>query len=114
MANPGNRGVFPEQRGQEQGRQSTTGNRPEEQASGVMGTIKEKASELASNVGSTAEQAWETTRHAAENVASTVASTAEDAWDSMSSFMRRYPLATFFIGAGVGFLLAELFTSRRS
>jgi ElaB/YqjD/DUF883 family membrane-anchored ribosome-binding protein len=112
MANPGNRGVFSEQqRGHEAGR---GGNRPEEQAAGMMGTVKDKASELASNVASTAEQAWDATRETAQNVASTVASTAEDAWDSMSSFMRRYPIATFCIGAGFGFLLAELLTSRRS
>jgi ElaB/YqjD/DUF883 family membrane-anchored ribosome-binding protein len=119
MANPGNRGVggFTEQqRGQEAGRNpGQAGNRPEEQgAGGVLGTIKDKASELASNVASTAEHAWDTTKHVAQNVGSTVATTAEDAWDSVSGFMRRYPLATFFIGAGVGFLMAELITWRRS
>jgi ElaB/YqjD/DUF883 family membrane-anchored ribosome-binding protein len=116
MANTGNRGGLgftEQQRGHDPNRPgSTTGtgqtSRQEEQ--GVLGTIKDKASELASGVGATAEQAWETTR----NVASNVASTAEDAWDSVSSFMRRYPMATFFIGAGVGFLLAELFTGRSS
>jgi hypothetical protein len=82
----------------------------QEEQSGVLGTIKDKASELASGVATTAEQAWDTTR----NVASSVASTAEEAWDSVSSFMRRYPMATFFIGAGFGFLLAQLFTSRRA
>jgi ElaB/YqjD/DUF883 family membrane-anchored ribosome-binding protein len=108
MANPSNRGVgFPEQ-------QRAPGTRAEEQAAGVLGTMKEKASEVAGAVASTAEQAWDTTRHAAQNVASSVASTAEDAWDSMSHFMRRYPMATLFIGAGFGFLLAELFTRRRS
>jgi ElaB/YqjD/DUF883 family membrane-anchored ribosome-binding protein len=111
MANPGNRGVFSEQqRGLEAGRSPGA----TEQAAGIMGTVKDKASELASNVASTAEQAWDATRQTAQNVASTVASTAEDAWDSMSSFMRRYPIATFCIGAGFGFLLAELFASRRS
>lgn len=116
MANTGNRGMggFTEQqRGQESGRgQTSTGTRHEEQ--GVMGTIKDKASDLASGVASTAEQAWETTRQTAQNVASTVASTAEDAWDSVNGFMRRYPMATFFIGLGFGFLLAEMFTRRRS
>jgi ElaB/YqjD/DUF883 family membrane-anchored ribosome-binding protein len=106
MANPGNRGVnFPEQRGQ--------GSRTEG-AGGVMEGLKEKASDVASGVASTAEQAWDTTRHAVSQAASTVASTAEDAWDSVSSFMRRYPLATFAIGAGFGFLLCGLLAMRRS
>ena len=108
MANPGNRGV-----GSMGGTSHTggQGNRPEEQS--VVGTIKDKASELASNVASSAEQAWDATRQTAQNVGSTVASSNEDAWDSVNSFMRRYPVATFFIGAGFGFLLAELFAPRR-
>jgi hypothetical protein len=112
MANPGNRGVggFGEQHGQDAGRGGTA-TRHEEQ--GVLGTMKEKAGDLASGAATAAEHAWETTRQTAQNVASTVASTAEGAWDSMSGFMRRYPVATFFIGVGCGFLLAEMFTSRR-
>jgi ElaB/YqjD/DUF883 family membrane-anchored ribosome-binding protein len=123
MANPGNRGGFgfaEQQRGHDAGRTSTQmgggqGNMPEEQgATGVLGTIKEKASDLASGVASTAEHAWDATRHAAQNVASTVATGAEEAWDSVTGFMRRYPLATLGIGVGIGFLLAELLMSRRA
>jgi ElaB/YqjD/DUF883 family membrane-anchored ribosome-binding protein len=118
MANPGNRGGLgftEQQRGHEPGRTGGQGNtgqgsKVEEQASGVMGAIKDKASELASGVASTAEQAWDATKNVAQNVAST----AGDAFESVTSFMRRYPIATFCIGAGVGFLLAELLTSRRS
>jgi ElaB/YqjD/DUF883 family membrane-anchored ribosome-binding protein len=106
MANPGNRGVnFPEQ----QGRTGTQGGTRQE-GGGVMESLKEKASDVASTVASTAEGAWDATKHAAQSVAST----AEDAWDSVNSFMRRYPMATFCIGAGFGFLVAQLFTSRRS
>jgi ElaB/YqjD/DUF883 family membrane-anchored ribosome-binding protein len=106
MANPGNRGMnFPEQRGQDAGKSS---------AGGVMESVKEKASDIASGVASTAEQAWDTTRHAVQSAASTVASTAEDAWDSTISFMRRYPLATFGIGVGLGFLLCGFLAMRRS
>jgi hypothetical protein len=118
MANPGNRGMggFGEQqRGHEAGRGTgSTGTATRHEEQGVMGTVKDKASDLASGVASTAEQAWETTRQTAQNVASSVASTAGDAWDNVSSFMRNYPVATFFIGLGCGFLLAEMFTNRRS
>jgi ElaB/YqjD/DUF883 family membrane-anchored ribosome-binding protein len=79
-----------------------------------LGTVKDKASELASGVAHGAEQAWDATRHAAQNVTSAVGSTAGEAWDSVSGFMRRYPLATLGIGIGIGFLLAELLMPRRS
>ncbi len=117
MANPGNRGFefSGQQRGHEAGRGGTTqGGTRQEGSEGIVGTIKDKASELASTVASTAGDAWDSTREMASNVASTVASTAGDAWDSARSFMRNYPVATFCIGLGVGFLLAELFVARRA
>jgi ElaB/YqjD/DUF883 family membrane-anchored ribosome-binding protein len=109
MANPTNRGVnFPEQRGQETGKSSNQG------MGGTVESLKEKASDVASGVASTAEQAWDTTRHAVQSAASTVASATENAWEGAISFMRRYPLATFAMGAGFGFLLCGLWTMRRS
>jgi hypothetical protein len=112
MANQGNRGFgSSEQRGQDAGRTSPSGTNfgslPEEStAGGVVGAIKDKAQELASNVASTAEHAWEGTRQGVQRAASTVADTAENAWESMTTCMRNYPFATFFVGVGLGFLLA--------
>jgi hypothetical protein len=71
-----------------------------------MGTLKEKAQDVASSVSGAAGDAWDSTRHMAENVASSVATGAEEAWDSVVSCMRRYPLASFGAGVGLGFLLA--------
>src|SRR5438132_6640801 len=82
------------------------GSRQQETAGGVLGTVKETAQNLASSAASTAENAWEATREMAGNVGSTVANAAEDAWDSVTSCMRRYPLATFACGVGLGMLLA--------
>ena len=107
MANAGNRGFgFPEQQGGSSRISPTTGTgtRTEESSpGGVVGTLKEKAQDVASTLGSTAESAWEGTQQAA----SAVAGTAEEAWDSVISCMSRYPLATFCTGIGLGFLLAR-------
>jgi ElaB/YqjD/DUF883 family membrane-anchored ribosome-binding protein len=80
------------------------------QTGGTLGTIQEKAGELASSVAEQAQQAWDTTRQAA----SSVAETAGDAWDEVAGFMRRYPLATFLAGAAVGFLLATAWSNMPS
>jgi len=109
MAIPGNRsglGLTEQQRGHGAGQ----GSKAEEHSEGVLSTIKDKASELASGVAGTAEHAWDATK----NVASTVASTAEDAWQGMTNFMRRYPMATFGAGCGLGFLLAMVLLPRRA
>lgn len=111
MAGPVNRGF-----GQETGRPgSSMGGGQTGTAGGMMGTMKDKAQDVASSVMSSAEDAWDSTRHMAENVASSVATTAEDAWDSMISCMRRWPLSTFGAGIALGVLLTlGLQGSRRS
>jgi hypothetical protein len=120
MSSPGNRGFgSPEQQGTQQaGRTGSPGNQGSQGttsgAAGVMGSIRDKASDVASSVASRAEDAWANTRHMAENVASSVADTAEDAWGSMVSCMRRYPLATFGAGIALGCLLTLALTSSRS
>jgi hypothetical protein len=79
-----------------------------------METAKERAQELASNVASQAEEAWDTTKQRAEQFASTVATTAEDAWENVNAFFRRYAFPMFFVGIGLGFLLARAFANMSS
>jgi hypothetical protein len=81
---------------------------------GVLGTVKNKAEELVSNVTETAENAWSSTREEAQAVASQVAGTAEQAWDNLTGFIRRYPVACLCAAVGVGFLLAETMERMRS
>jgi ElaB/YqjD/DUF883 family membrane-anchored ribosome-binding protein len=111
------------------------GNRPDSgrtETSGMMGTVKEKASELASGAANVAGQvkdkakelassaatgvqhAWEATKRGTQQMASNVAETAENAWEGLGDLIRRYPVPSLFISMGVGFLLGSLLTSRRS
>ena len=112
--NQGNRGT-----GTQQGQESRFprtgggggGSRTQEASGGILGTVTEKAQEMASSVGSAVEGAWESTREGVQSAASTVASTAENAWDEVNAFMRRYPMACFGIGFGLGFLVAQCLRS---
>jgi ElaB/YqjD/DUF883 family membrane-anchored ribosome-binding protein len=116
MAGPVNRGfgLSESQRGQETGRpSSSTGGSQTGSAAGMMGTVKDKAQDVASSVMSRGEDAWDSTRQMAENVASEVATRAEDAWDSMISCMRRWPLSTFGAGVALGVLLTLALRSSR-
>ena len=116
MAGPVNRGfgISESQRGQETGRPgSSMGGTQAGSAAGMMGTVRDKAKDVASSVMSNAEEAWDSTREMAENVASSVTTTAEDAWDSMISCMRRWPLSTFGAGIALGVLLTLALQSSR-
>lgn len=115
MAGPVNRGFGPSEslRGQEAGRPGLSTGGQAGSAAGIMGTMKDKAQEFASSVASTAEEAWDSTRHMAEDVASTVATTTEDAWDSMVGCMRRWPLSSFAAGIALGVLLTLAFQGSR-
>lgn len=79
---------------------------------GGMSGLMDKAQELASNLGTKAEDAWDSTRHGVQRAASTVAGTAEDAFASATECMRRYPIATLCAGFGVGFLIGRLVAQR--
>lgn len=85
---------------------TTQGQRSE--SGGVASGLMEKAQDLASNLGTTAEEAWDSAREGIESAASAVADTAGDAFDSVTSFMRRYPFATLGFGFGLGFLCGRL------
>ncbi len=85
---------------------TTQGQRSE--SGGVASGLMDKAQELASNIGTTAEEAWDSTREGVQYAATAVASTAEDALESVTGFMRRYPFATLCFGFGLGFLCGRL------
>ncbi len=95
MPEPSNRGInFPEQ-----SKSSESG--------GTMGTVRDKAQEMASSVASSAQQAWDTTRRQVQDAASNVGETFEDAFGNVNHFVRRYPLACVLGGFFVGFLAAS-------
>ncbi len=89
---------------------TTPGQWPEAAASsgGVASGLMDKAQELASNLGTKAGDAWDSTRQGVRQAASTVADRAEDAFESVTGFMRRYPIATLGVGFGLGFLIGRL------
>ncbi len=88
------------------GQQPHTAN--EGTASGLASAVKNKVEDVGSSVASTAEEAWDSTRHAA----SAVAHTASDAWGEVTGLMRRYPFGTLFVGIGFGLLLSRLLEDR--
>jgi hypothetical protein len=108
MANPSGQGFGA---GGQQGGTARGGSTQQPQqggAGGGVGAVKEKVQDFTSAVASKAEDAWDSTRSAVQSAGSAVARTAEDTWDNLTICMRRYPLATFAAGIGVGLLLATL------
>lgn len=97
MANPINRGVGTT--GQYGSQSSSTG--------GSMESLKEQAKDIASTAANRVGEVWESTKEGAQQVASTVASGAEEAWDTTSEFFRRYSIPLFFLGIGLGYVLAR-------
>jgi hypothetical protein len=75
-----------------------TGQRAAEGATGALESAKE-----------TAQEAWHSAREGAQDIASRVSDTAYDTWDDVSSFMQRYPVATFCAGVAVGLMCAAAF-----
>jgi hypothetical protein len=71
----------------------------------VAGTVKDKAEELVSSLGSRVGDAWDSTKHGAQYAASAVADTAEGAWDEIIGFVSHHPLATVAAGGGLAYLL---------
>jgi ElaB/YqjD/DUF883 family membrane-anchored ribosome-binding protein len=111
MADSGNRGAGTQQGrpggGGQQG-QGKQGQGKEGQGgvAGVLETVRDQAQEVASNVGESAQQAWDSTRQNVQQVAGRVTDTAEDALGHLRTSMGRYPFATFFVGFGLGVLVA--------
>jgi ElaB/YqjD/DUF883 family membrane-anchored ribosome-binding protein len=100
------------QRGSQTSRIAGHATPPAPAQGGLAASAKETAQQFASNVAERAEDAWDTTRQSVQDYASTVASGAENAWDSATTFMRRYPVATFCAGFGLGCLLAMALENR--
>lgn len=121
MSSAGNRGMGASGQPATQRPGGTTGTgtagaaaSPSTSGAGVAGAVKERAQDLASSVARSAEDAWESTTEGVQRAASAVASTTGDAWQSVTECMSRYPLATFFTGLGVGFMLARAFGNAAS
>ena len=89
----------------ESGKEGSTGD--------VLGGIQDRAKQLASAVATTAEQTWDRTKNRLGDVAGEVGTTVEDLWAAMIGCMRRYPLAVFFTGIGLGVVISELMSRRR-
>jgi ElaB/YqjD/DUF883 family membrane-anchored ribosome-binding protein len=75
-----------------------------------MGAVTEKAKDFAEGASQMAGQVQEK----AQQLASQAYDRAEDAMDSFNSFVRRNPVPTVLIAAGVGFLLAACLFSAGS
>jgi hypothetical protein len=103
MADTFSRGGIPGQQGGATTQQrGAAGGATASQEGGVMESIRDVASNVTSRVG----DALDTARQGVSDAASTAFRSAGDAFDSVSGFMSRYPVATFFCGVGLGFLLA--------
>jgi ElaB/YqjD/DUF883 family membrane-anchored ribosome-binding protein len=74
-------------------------------AAGVAGQVKEKAQEWGSTVAQGAQRAWEGTRDQAREWASEAAEKAENAWEGLGSLIRRHPVPSLLIALGIGFVL---------
>jgi ElaB/YqjD/DUF883 family membrane-anchored ribosome-binding protein len=83
-----------------------------EKAEGIAGavsetakTVKQNVTQMATTPAGTAEQAWDSTRHAAQEVGSDVAHRAEVIHADAVIFIRSHPIATVLSALGVGVLL---------
>jgi ElaB/YqjD/DUF883 family membrane-anchored ribosome-binding protein len=74
-------------------------------ASNVAGQVKEKAQEWGSTAAHAAGQAWDATRQQTREWASQAAQTAENAWEGFGDLIRRHPVPSLLIAFGVGFVL---------
>jgi hypothetical protein len=91
--------------GAESGKEGSSGD--------VLGGVQDRAKQLASAVATTAEQTWDRTKNRLGDVTGKVGTTVEDLWATMIGCMRRYPLAVFFTGIGLGVVISELMSRRR-
>jgi ElaB/YqjD/DUF883 family membrane-anchored ribosome-binding protein len=74
-------------------------------AAELAGQAKEKVQEWGSTIASGAQHAWDATSRQTRELASDVAERAENAWEGLGNTIRRYPVASVLIAAGVGFIL---------
>ncbi len=85
-------------------------------AAGVASQVKEKVQEFGSSVAHGAQRAWEGTRDQAREWAHEGAEMAENAWEGLGDLIRRHPVPSLLIALGVGFVLGGGlgFAGRRS
>ncbi len=67
--------------------------------------VRDRAGNLASDVGESAQQAWDSTRRGVARAAGQIGGTAGDAWAGLTGAMRRYPFATLAVGFSLGVLV---------
>ncbi len=87
--------------------QQGQGSHQESGLGGMVGTMKEKAQDFASDVASRAGDTWESARQGAQQAASAVADSAQDTFFGVRDFLGRYPFATLCAGFFVGFLCSR-------
>jgi ElaB/YqjD/DUF883 family membrane-anchored ribosome-binding protein len=120
MPDSGNRGA-----GTQQGRQGSggqygqlgqekEGKGQQGGVAGVLDTVRDQAQEVASRVGESAEQAWDSTRQGVQQAAGWVGETAGDAFGGLRGSMARYPFATLAVGFGLGMLVMMMLDRRRA
>jgi hypothetical protein len=73
------------------------------------GNLGDRAREAASAVAEKAQQAWDSTSRGVSDAAGYAADRTEDLLRATVSCMRRYPVATFFVGLGLGVFLVRAF-----
>lgn len=80
--------------------------------SDALGGVQDRAKQLAAAVATTAEQTWDRTKNRLTDITGDVGTTVEDLWATMIGCMRRYPLAVFFTGIGLGVVISEMMRRR--
>jgi hypothetical protein len=103
---------FGTQQGGQQGSQQS-GQGQQGGAAGVLEGVKGRAGEMASNLGESAQQAWDSARQGVQQAAGRLGVDA-DTFNDVRGFMRRYPIATFAAGFGLGVLVTMMFGRGRS
>jgi hypothetical protein len=83
-------------------------------ATHLAGEVKDKAQEWTSNIAGKAEATWESTKQCTQEMASRVADPAENAYESVTTFIRRYPMPSLLASFGLGFLMAQCWQAMMS
>jgi ElaB/YqjD/DUF883 family membrane-anchored ribosome-binding protein len=103
-------GSTPVQPRRDLGRQETGQGQGESSLGNVMGTVSEQAQQFAQQAQQVAGEAGQRM----QRFGSQAADRAEDAWEDVSGWVRRNPVPTLLIVAGVGLLFALAFTTATS
>jgi ElaB/YqjD/DUF883 family membrane-anchored ribosome-binding protein len=80
----------------------------------TAGQMREKAQEFVSGVASQAGESWRSTREGVQERFSRMSHQAEDLWGDVNTLVHRYPVASLTIAFGVGFLASCAMSSLSS